>query len=190
MFVYLANKITRVLINYEIIGKEDEEIYRYGFEMLIYFIVNLSIAVFIGILFHKFIHTLLFLGCYCTIRQFTGGYHANSYTKCTLIFTIIYLVTVLLTNNLEVDKMKIPLLVLLIISLIIIYRFAPLDHRNKPLSEEEKKQYKNVAINLVKVIGMLIGITLILDIFTTYILYPVCAIIWIAILLVLGRYKK
>lgn len=51
MFVYLANKITRVLINYEIIGKEDEEIYRYGFEMLIYFIVNLSIAVFIGILF-------------------------------------------------------------------------------------------------------------------------------------------
>ncbi|WP_195932512.1 accessory gene regulator B family protein [Turicibacter sanguinis] len=40
MFVYLANKITMVLINYEIIGKEDEEIYRYGFEMLIYFIVN------------------------------------------------------------------------------------------------------------------------------------------------------
>ncbi len=86
--------------------------------------------------------------------------------------------------------MKIPLLILLIISLIIIYRFAPLDHRNKPLSEEEKKQYKNVAINLVKVIGMLIGITLILDIFTTYIFYPVCAIIWIAILLVVGRYKK
>ncbi len=52
------------------------------------------------------------------------------------------------------------------------------------------KMVKESSFLLVKVIGMLIGITLILDIFTTYIFYPVCAIIWIAILLVVGRYKK
>lgn len=187
---YLANKITLILINHEIIEKEDAEVYRYGFEMLIYFTVNLLITLLIGIYFNRFIHTLLFLSCYCTLRQFTGGYHADSYTECTLTFTLIYLVTIFLTNNLEVDNMKIPLLILLIISLIIIYRFAPLEHRNKPLSGEEKKQYKGVAITLAKGISSLIGIGLLFDIFTTYIFYLLFSMIWIAILLVLGRYIK
>lgn len=63
--------------NNGIIEIDDFEIYRYGFETLIYFIVNISVALLIGIIFDRFIHTIVFLSCYCTLRQFTGGYHAK-----------------------------------------------------------------------------------------------------------------
>ena len=86
MFKSLSYRITDILVNNGIIEIDDFEIYRYGFETLIYFIVNISVALLIGIIFDRFIHTIVFLSCYCTLRQFTGGYHAKNYTECTLTF--------------------------------------------------------------------------------------------------------
>lgn len=77
MFKSLSYRITDILVNNGIIEIDDFEIYRYGFETLIYFIVNISVALLIGIIFDRFIHTIVFLSCYCTLRQFTGGYHAK-----------------------------------------------------------------------------------------------------------------
>ncbi|MDX5713243.1 accessory gene regulator B family protein, partial [Clostridioides difficile] len=79
MFKRLSYKFANILVNNEIVESEDFEIYRYGFETLIYFIVNILVALFIGIIFDRFIHTVIFLSCYCTLRQFTGGYHARNY---------------------------------------------------------------------------------------------------------------
>lgn len=94
MFKRLSYKFANILVNNEIVESEDFEIYRYGFETLIYFIVNISVALFIGIIFDRFIHTVIFLSCYCTLRQFTGGYHARNYKECTLTFAVIYLITI------------------------------------------------------------------------------------------------
>ena len=67
MFKRLSYKFANILVNNEIVESEDFEIYRYGFETLIYFIVNISVALFIGIIFDRFIHTVIFLSCYCTL---------------------------------------------------------------------------------------------------------------------------
>ena len=138
MFKSLSYKFANLLVKNEVIENEDFEIYRYGFETLIYFIVNISVALLIGIIFDRFIHTIIFLSCYCTLRQFTGGYHARNYTECTLTFVVIYLITIFIDNNIDVDKYKHVLVILMIISIYIIYKLAPLEHRNKPLSEKEK----------------------------------------------------
>lgn len=47
MFKRLSYKFANILVNNEIVESEDFEIYRYGFETLIYFIVNISVALFI-----------------------------------------------------------------------------------------------------------------------------------------------
>ncbi|WP_219721523.1 accessory gene regulator B family protein, partial [Clostridioides difficile] len=54
MFKRLSYKFANILVNNEIVESEDFEIYRYGFETLIYFIVNISVALFIGIIFDRF----------------------------------------------------------------------------------------------------------------------------------------
>ena len=138
MFKSLSYKFANLLVKNEVIENEDFEIYRYGFETLIYFIVNISVALFIGAIFNRLIHTIIFLSCYCTLRQFTGGYHARNYTECTLTFVVIYLITIFVANNIDIDKYKYLLIVFLIFSILIIYKLAPLEHRNKLLSSTEK----------------------------------------------------
>lgn len=188
MFKSLSYKFANLLVKNEVIENEDFEIYRYGFETLIYFIVNISVALFIGAIFNRLIHTIIFLSCYCTLRQFTGGYHARNYTECTLTFVVIYLITIFVANNIDIDKYKYLLIVFLIFSILIIYKLAPLEHRNKPLSSTEKKYYRKIAIKIVFITGSIFILSIIFNFFIKYFIYLLLSIIWISILLILGFY--
>ncbi|AYD22919.1 accessory gene regulator B family protein [Clostridioides difficile] len=186
MFKRLSYKFANILVNNEIVESEDFEIYRYGFETLIYFIVNILVALFIGIIFDRFIHTVIFLSCYCTLRQFTGGYHARNYKECTLTFAVIYLITIFSANNIDINKYRYLLVLLMIISILTIYKLAPLEHRNKPLSESEKKHYRKTVQKILFVIICLIILCKILNIFQQYVIYAIISIYWIAILIYIG----
>ncbi|SCH44981.1 MULTISPECIES: accessory gene regulator ArgB-like protein [unclassified Romboutsia] len=190
MFKSLSYKFADMLSKNDIIEDEDFEIYRYGFETLIYFIVNISVALFIGAIFDRFIHTIIFLTCYCSIRQFTGGYHARNYTECTLTFVVIYTITIFMANNININKYKYLLILFMIFSMYIIYKIAPQEHRNKPLSKEEKEKYKRVVMKIVGLISIIFIASILFNIFKEYIIYSLLAIIWTCILLLLGIYTK
>lgn len=185
MFKSLSYKFANLLIKNEVIEKEDFEIYRYGFETLIYFIVNISVALFIGIIFDRFIHTIIFLSCYCTLRQFTGGYHARNYTECTLTFAVIYILVILAANNIDIYNSKYLLITLLLLSITIIYSIAPLEHRNKPLRIDEKTNYKKTIKKITLVITIIVITSFIFNVINEYILYSILAVFLIAILLLL-----
>ena len=53
MFKSYASKITSFLIENKEINQDDYEVYKYGFEVLIAFIVNIAIVLSIGLLFNK-----------------------------------------------------------------------------------------------------------------------------------------
>ena len=92
MFKSYASKITSFLIENKEINQDDYEVYKYGFEVIV-----LSI----GLLFNKIFYSIAFLICYCPIRQFAGGYHANNYTKCLLIFILIFILTINTSSNVD-----------------------------------------------------------------------------------------
>lgn len=190
MFKKISNKITNILVNNNIIELKDFEIYRYGFETLVYFIINISIALLIGIIFNKFVHTVIFLSCYCTLRQFTGGYHARNYLECTLTFSFVYLLIILLPNELICEKHLFRLIIMLIISIIIIYKRAPLEDTNKKLNQSEIRYYKKVAIKLAIFLSTIFILSLIFNFFKSYIIYIYFAIILIAIFLIVGIIKN
>lgn len=190
MFKSLSYRLTDVLINNKIIENEDFEIHRYGFETLIYFIVNISVALSIGIIFDRFIHTIVFLSCYCTLRQFTGGYHARNYTECTLTFAAIYLITIFLANNIDIFRYKYLSIIILIVSSYIIYKLAPLEHRNKPLSNDEKHRYRMIAMKIMSVIVLIFIVGIVSNSFVEYLVYSLFAIIWINLLLIVGTRIK
>ncbi|MEG1312069.1 MAG: accessory gene regulator B family protein [Romboutsia sp.] len=189
MFKSLSYKFANTLIKNNIIENEDLEIYRYGFEALIYFIANISVALFIGIIFDRFIHTIVFLSCYCTLRQFTGGYHAKNYTECTLTFAAIYLLTIFIDNNLYIERYKYLIILINIFSIYIIYRLAPQEHRNKPLSENEKFHYRIIAMKIISAISTICILSMLFDYLKEYTIYLLFAVIWICILLILGLIK-
>ena len=183
MFKKLAYKFANILVNNEVIANDDLEIYRYGFETLIYFIVNISVALLIGIIFDKFIHTIMFLSCYCTLRQFTGGYHARNYTECTMTFAVSYILIIMITNSIDIYRVKYLLIILLLISMTIIYKVAPLEHRNKPLSINEKMKYKKIIKKITLAIAIIVITSLMLNVISDYIIYFALAMFLIVILL-------
>jgi len=194
MFKSLPYKFANILVENEIIESDDFEIYRYGFETLIYFVVNILVALLIGIVFDKFIHTIIFLSCYCTLRQFAGGYHARNYTECSLTFAVIYVLVILVANNINIYNLKYILILLLLLSITIIHNIAPLEHRNKPLSMDEKMNYKNVIKKITFLISFIVIISLIFNVMSEYIIYSVLAVFLILILLflqiIINYFKK
>lgn len=186
MFKSLSYKFTNILVKNKVIENEYFEIHRYGFESLIYFIVNILVALAIGVIFDRFIHTIIFLSCYCTLRQFTGGYHARNYTECTLTFVVIYLITIFMANNINIYTYKHLLGLIMALNIGIIYKLSPLEHRNKPLNEKEKKHYKIVSIKIASIIGSIFILSTVFNTFTNYFIYIFFAISWVCILLIAG----
>ncbi len=69
------------------IKEQDMEIYQYGFEIIISTTIGFLITLLIGFLFQMKLLSVLYYGIFVLIRQLTGGYHADSYLKCNLIFS-------------------------------------------------------------------------------------------------------
>ena len=125
MFKSYASKITSFLIENKEINQDDYEVYKYGFEVLIAFIVNIAIVLSIGLLFNKIFYSIAFLICYCPIRQFAGGYHANNYTKCLLIFILIFILTINTSSNVDSQIYTLMIFIISTLSYTGIFILAP-----------------------------------------------------------------
>lgn len=189
MFKKSADKMTSVLICNNMIDNNESKVYSYGFEILIAFIVNVTTMLLIGFLFGKFTYILFFLMCYCPIRQFSGGYHADNYFRCLLTFVFIILSTILIIENLNLYLFKNIITVTASISWVGICILCPIEHRSNPISDREKLTYKKVAVFVSTIILLMTVLSFLLNVFVDYFIYSAFAMFWIFIMLVLGKLK-
>lgn len=158
MFRKLSESIAGLLITNNIVSDENREAYIYGLELLfpqiIFYLGILVIAIFTKTI----LLSLLFLITYKVLRQYTGGYHCKSAEMCLVVSILIYIILLLLFYfNSEIIDM-----VLVIVSVIvsgIILRFSPIEDKNKPLDNLEKRKYRklSIAITLVAVFFIIIS---------------------------------
>ena len=184
-----AKKITSFLIYNQSINSDEYELYKYGFETLIAFIINIFIILIISFLAGKFKYTLLFLCCYCPIRQYTGGYHAENYKKCLGVFIIIYLMDVTMLNWIKILKLNEILLLMELISFIGIWILAPIEHREKPLTNKERVHYKKVSRCLSGAVLILTFIGMNFKLTYEFSMYASSSVIWTFIMLNLAVIK-
>lgn len=174
-----ANKVTSFLYynNYIDSDKYDYEVYLYGFESIIALILNTVSILLIGLLFDRFMHTVVFLLCYYPLRQFTGGYHADTYEKCFFTFVVIFIATIFIANHLGYSEVRPLILLFSVINYISICLLSPVDHINNILTDVEKVNYKKKA--------RLIATSVLLFIFVSnnYFIYSAFSLFWINILL-------
>lgn len=174
-----ANKVASFLYYNDYIDKEkyEYEVYLYGFESLIALTLNLVSILLIGLLFNRFMHTVVFLACYCPLRKFTGGYSDDTYKKCFLKSLVVFIITILIANDLANIDIK-PLIVLFsALNWISIYMLSPVDDINHTLTDTEKIKYKKNA--------RLIAILVFLFTFVSekYFIYSALSLFWINIFL-------
>lgn len=186
-----ADKVTSFLFvnNYIDNTKYKYNVYLYGFEILIASLINILAILMIGAIFNKFINAIIFLACYCPIRQFSGGYHAENYRKCFFSFLCIFLITILISNILIVKDRGLLIGMFSIFNLIIISILSPIENKNNPLTKEDKINYKKKSMLITNFITILILISTNFNLTYEYSIYGSLALFWINMMMILEVIK-
>lgn len=151
----IVDKIIEKQLKENVITVEEVNIYRYGYTLVCEVIINIFIAVIIGIAFRELTTVLLFLCMYIPLRSFCGGWHADKIWKCTILSNIILLILVLVDKYL-IENCDISIMVIaFIVCLSLVFLLAPVDTKTKPLTVDEKRVYKR-KINVMLILHILI----------------------------------
>ena len=134
--------MTRMLVTSSLIEEGDRELYSYGFFMLISRIYFFLVTLVTGLLMDIPFESTLFYVVFMVLRTYAGGVHAKSEIACSVLTTMAMISSVLGIKQLEsLENGAIPLLMLVAGSLCILL-FSPLDTKEKPLDEQEKRKYR------------------------------------------------
>lgn len=185
----LASKVVKKLIDNSSIADTEQELYVYGFFILISQILYFTITMILGVLLDIVLESVIFYVAFQFIRRYAGGIHASSEMKCTLITTISIFLCLLCTKLCETNNIQMPILVLTGIATVLIFVLCPLDTPEKPLTKEEYKYFRKISwvILLLIMLAICIGIYFKLE----FLMYPCCmSLILESILLVLGKIKR
>lgn len=139
----ISQIITNFLISKEIIEKDESEIYTYGYETLLYGIMDLFITIALGLVFKRLFASIVYYVMFVTVRMYMGGYHADSYIKCKTLFIFITI------SVLGVSYIEFPLygdVLILLLYLLTVYFLCPIENPNKPIRKTEKQKYRIIGL--------------------------------------------
>ena len=124
----------------------DKEIIVYGLACALEHGISMITIIILGLLFELTFETVVFVLAFSFIRTYAGGYHCQKAINCYLMSNgAILLVLGIIKFTLE-EYMFILGGAILLISLPILLKFAPIETPNKRLDEDERKQYRNKTI--------------------------------------------
>lgn len=136
----LSKKMSAYLVKNNTIIISDEEIYQYGLECMITDVMNIGSTILIGFCMHQILACLIFFIAFKILRSYAGGYHAKTQIHCYILSMgiVILALSVIPYIPINVEILSI----IIICAAINICLFAPVEARNKPLNEVEKKVYR------------------------------------------------
>jgi accessory gene regulator B len=153
MVKQFARNITSFLIRENIIRDEDVEIYQYGTEQIM---INLITFVVIGIvatIIGGWIETIFFLAGMVPIRAAAGGFHASTQQRCNILTLTVYILNVIVIELIMGYMSKIIVIILCGIIILSLFKFAPVDHKNRELVNQDYLNAKNRS----KMIGIILS---------------------------------
>lgn len=187
MFVKTADIIAQRLKDSNTIDDEHYEICRYGLQQGFIIILNIVSTVAVGVVFGMLWQAVFFTAIYIPLRSYAGGYHANTALRC-YIYSILLMIAVLLAIR-HITITGFICIIILVLSFSVIAMVAPVEDLNKPLDKMEKAVYKKRTIIISTFEGLLLIISLTLNLMQiTYCI--VWAFILMATILLIGKSKN
>lgn len=121
---------------------DDEELIRFGLEVMIEKLFFICIVAILGLLMNCFFESILFTLSFSIMREYGGGYHAETRKKCivlSILTLVVSLSIIKLAENFQV--LTFPICAVAFISAIYILIKAPIDTPNKRFDEDEVRVY-------------------------------------------------
>lgn len=161
MFRKISESIAGLLVANDIVSDENRDAYIYGLELLFPQIVFYIGILVISLFTKTILLSLLFIITYKALRQYTGVFHCKGAEVCLVVSILIYaiLVSLFYFRSVMVDMV---LIAASVMALIIIFRFSPIEDKNKPLDDIEKSKYRklSIAITIMAVLSIIISFSL------------------------------
>lgn len=143
MIEKLSLALAKYFANKDVYSHNKINVYKYGFELLLSTVINLSCILLISIIMGVTIEAIFFCVAFIPLRLAAGGYHAKHHWSCVLEFNMIFLGFAVLQRFISIDFSMHFSFCAVIISSISIWSFAPVEALNKPLKPEQRKRQRN-----------------------------------------------
>lgn len=144
MILILSKKIARYIDENNDTKGVPLEVYEYGLELVISTIFSCMFILSVAWIFGLIIEAVVYIMFFGFLRIWAGGYHASTHLKCCVTYAIFAFATIFLMRsfNFELSIQTIGVGIVCIISIYLVFRYAPVDTENKPLSKSEYDLYK------------------------------------------------
>lgn len=142
MLAELSKSIVGQQIKKKRIREEERALYEYAYELLLNQTINILIAILTAVLFHAPVTVLLFLVSYIPLRSYSGGYHADTHMRCTVVSTLLIIMVCCVMNYVKSEWILSHYPIAFVLSAAIIIWCAPVADRHKPLDEAETARYR------------------------------------------------
>ncbi len=136
----ILSRLIDKCIRHGIIKDQETDVYRYGFDLLVFSLINIILLVFVGLAVNRAGSVALILLGYIPLQSMGGGYHADTHLRCMLLMLFdmgIALFAVEFANrNLLIAGAC--------IGIIIIFLLAPVQHPSAPFGINFAKRMKGL----------------------------------------------
>lgn len=136
MIKQCSSNITSFLLKENIIVEDNKEIYQFGTERIIKNLIVICVIGLIATIFDLWIETIFNLLGFIVLRKYAGGYHSETLLRCNILTFLIYGSNMILINYFIGKLSYLHFTIICIISISLIFLFAPVDHKNLVLSTE------------------------------------------------------
>lgn len=139
----------------------DEEVVKYGLEIIFTKVLFAIIIVSIGILTKCFLESIIYTITFSLLRQYGGGYHAETKQKCFVLSVLMLICAIFIIKTAQsFDVFIILEAVITLLSVIYIITTAPIDTPNKRLDADELRIYGKRTGITVCILVIILGICL------------------------------
>lgn len=185
----MISKLSKKIVNQLNILDDEQELYEYGFFILLSQILYFIIAIIIGTICGTVFESIIFYIAFQFIRRYAGGYHAATETRCEILSTLSILGCIVVIRLSKTYDIQTALLIISALSAVCIFVFCPLDTPEKPLTDKEFRYFRKVSwlILLAIVVAIIVSYIFKFKIFTV----PCClSLVLESILLTAGKIKR
>lgn len=145
----ISRKLTQRLLDFDIIDFDDIDVYLYGLQLLLATIFKGIGLIIIGIALDCILEMAIFILFFSPLRVFAGGFHNKTYNGCFLLTNFAVLISIYLSRVIVPLQENSILFCGLVISIVLIFLYAPVDNPNRSLSDVERPIYRKKALSIV-----------------------------------------
>lgn len=141
-----SKEIAKTLVQEDIVKFDDYEVCIYGLEVFLVTFIEFIGLMILGILCRCPIETIIFIIFFSSLRVSAGGFHANKWYECFIIICLFTFGSIYAAYKIQALMDIEVILIMLILSLLILLKYAPVDTKNNPLTKEEKRKQRKVSL--------------------------------------------